>query len=103
MRHVAHKSVRSKCTNFVFRQKIDKNKAMDLELRQKLLDNKICRLCLSDKNEEFSRLEDVDAENEISFIDIIEKFKIVEVMEYLCLFTFSKYFISFSSSTLKLH
>lgn len=67
---------------------------MNLELQQKVLGNKICRLCFNDKDEELTRLDDIDAESGLSLIDLIEKFKIIEVMKYFYLLIYV--FIVFS-------
>lgn len=67
---------------------------MNLELQQKVLGNEICRLCFNDKNEELNQMDDIDAESGLSFIDLIEKFKIIEVMKYFYLLIYV--FIVFS-------
>lgn len=50
-----------------------------LSLYQKILNNSICRLCLSEDVEKLFLLDDIVTENGLSSSDLIEKFNVVEV------------------------
>lgn len=51
----------------------------DAELRIKLLNNKVCRFCLNEGDDELLLLDVVDTESQLTPREVIVKFNLIEV------------------------